>query len=241
MHSRVLTIAALLLAAPLAAQQSPAPASRPGPRADIVASAQGEAKVTPDRATISIGVQTRAATATAASAENARKQRAVIDAIRTLGVTDAQITTVNYNVSPEQVYEANKAPRITGYTVSNSVRVDVHKIDQLGPILDAALAKGANNINSLDFYSSNESDARRSALASAIASARGDAQAMAQAAGGTLGDLIEASSSPAYIPQPPTPLRAMAMDKAEPTPISPGEQTLTVTVTTRWRFVPSSK
>jgi len=31
------------------------------------------------------------------------------------------------------------------------------------------------------------------------------------------------------------------MDKAEPTPISPGEQTLMVTVTTRWRFVSSSK
>jgi uncharacterized protein YggE len=241
MHFRVLTIVALMLSAPLAAQQSPAPASRPGPRADIVATAEGEAKVTPDRAMISIGVQTRATTATAASAENTRKQRAVIDAIRALGVAEAQITTVNYSVSPEQVYEANKAPRITGYTVSNSVRVDVHTIDQIGSIIDAALAKGANNINSLDFYSSNESDARRSALASAIASARGDAQAMAQAAGGTLGDLIEASSSPAYTPRPPTPLRAMAMDKAEPTPINPGEQTMTVAVTTRWRFVPASK
>jgi len=241
MHFRVLTIVALMLSAPLAAQQSPAPALRPGPRADIVATAEGEAKVTPDRAMISIGVQTRATTATAASAENTRKQRAVIDAIRALGVAEAQITTVNYSVSPEQVYEANKAPRITGYTVSNSVRVDVHTIDQIGSIIDAALAKGANNINSLDFYSSNESDARRSALASAIASARGDAQAMAQAAGGTLGDLIEASSSPAYTPRPPTPLRAMAMDKAEPTPINPGEQTMTVAVTTRWRFVPASK
>lgn len=241
MHIRVPTAMALLLAVPLTAQQPASPASRPGPRADIVASAQGETKVTPDRATIDIGVQTRATTATAASAENARKQRAVIDAVRALGVGDAQISTANYDVSPEQVYEANKAPRVTGYTVSNSVRVDVHKIDQVGAIIDAALAKGANNINSLNFYSSNESDARRTALAAAIASARGDAQAMAQAAGGTLGDLIEASSSPAYTPQPPVPLRAMAMAKAESTPISPGEQTLTVTVTTRWHFVSGAK
>ncbi|MGH7625301.1 MAG: SIMPL domain-containing protein [Gemmatimonadaceae bacterium] len=241
MHIRVLTLMALLLAVPLAAQQTASPTSRPGPRADIVASAQGETKVTPDRATIDIGVQTRATTATAASAENARKQRAVIDAIRALGVADAQISTANYNVSPEQVYEPNKEPRITGYTVSNSVRVDVHKIDQLGAIIDAALAKGANNINSLNFYSSNESDARRTALAAAIASARGDAQAMAQAAGGTLGDLIEASSSPTYTPQPPIPFRAMAMGKAESTPISPGEQTLTVMVTTRWHFISGIK
>jgi uncharacterized protein YggE len=105
------------------------------------------------------------------------------------------------------------------------------------------LAKGANAINSLDFYASNQDEARRSALAAAVARARGDAEALAKGAGGALGDLLEVSSAPMVSPPRPYP---MMMGKAERmaadiTPINPGEQTLTVTVTARWRFVSGSK
>ena len=208
---------------------------------EIVTSAQGEAQYTPDRAHIYIGVQTRAKTAKEAGEENAKKQEAVIAAIQSLGIPKERISTVNYSVYPEQQYnpqQGDKEPRIVGYNVSNSVRVDIHDVSKVGTIIDAALAKGANNINSLDFYSSNQDSTRRQALAEAVQRARGDAEALARGAGGQLGELIELSSAPAFQPPQPQPYFSMARAEAAPTtPVNPGEQTLTVTVTARWKFV----
>lgn len=212
---------------------------------EIVTSAQGEARYTPDRAHIYIGVQTRAKTAEQAGAENAKKQEAVIRAIQSLGIGKEQISTVNYNVYPEQQYnpqQGDKEPRIVGYNVTNTVRVDIHDISKVGTVIDTALSKGANEINSLDFYASSEDSTRRQALAEAVQRARGDAEALAKGAGGQLGDLIELSSAPAY--NPPRPVPVMMMAKAEArsaTPVNAGEQTLTVTVTARWKFVAGGK
>ena len=51
----------------------------------IAVTGRGEVKVSPDRATIQISVQTRASTAAAAAAENANKQQAVLAALRASG------------------------------------------------------------------------------------------------------------------------------------------------------------
>lgn len=212
---------------------------------EIVTSAQGEAQYTPDRAHIYVGVQTRAKTAQEAAAQNAKKQDAVIAAIQALGIPKERISTVNYSVYPEQQYnpqQGDKEPKIVGYNVQNSVRVDIHDISKVGAVIDAALSKGANNINSLDFYASNQDSTRRQALAEAVQRARGDAEALARGAGGQLGDLIELSSAPTYTPPRPVPYMAMArLDAASSTPVNPGEQTLTVTVTARWKFVGGGK
>lgn len=243
----VVALAAVAVVAPaqrLVAQQAPS-SPFPPPPPQIVVSAQGETRVTPDRATIFIGVQTRSATAAQASVENARKQQAVLDTLRALGVPSERIATVEYNVFPEQRFEPQRgdtAPRIIGYNVVNTVRVEVHQIQQLGRMIDAVLAKGANGINSLQFSSSNTDEARRTALTSAVSKARGDAEALARAAGGRLGELLELTSSMYNEPPRPYPL-AMAREAADvaSTPISPGEQTLNVAVMARWRFVAGAR
>ena len=74
----------------------------------IAVSSHGEVKVTPDRATIQIGVQTRGATAAAAGTENATKTQAVLAALRALGLTNDQLSTTSYNVYPEQRYDPGK-------------------------------------------------------------------------------------------------------------------------------------
>ncbi len=238
-------VAALCIAAPLAAQQDGGArlGTRP-PQPVITAGAEGEARVTPDRAIISIGVETHGTTAARASTENARKQQAVIDALKSLGIGDEQISTVNYSVYPQQSYDPSKgdtAPRIVGYAVSNTVRVEVRKLDQLGALIDAALGKGANTINSLDFFSSDQDESRRSALTAAVQRARGDAEALARGAGGHLGDLVDLTSESASTPLRPMPMALEATARAKTTPISPGEQTLTVAVIGRWRFLPDAR
>jgi uncharacterized protein len=220
------------------AQANPAPTSTPP---QIVTSASGEARLTPDRANVIVGVQTRAATAAAAASTNNTRQTAIIAAIVGLGIPREQISTENYSVYPETQYDREgRNPRVTGYVVSNQVRVEVRRTDQVGPVIDAALAKGANQINSLEFFSSNTDAARHQALGEAIAKARGDAEAMARAAGGSLGGLLELMSADSG----PRPIyRAEAMKAgiaaSAPAPIEPGELTVRTMVTARWQFVAS--
>src|SRR5687767_6294639 len=207
----------------------------------IMTSAHGEVRVSPDKATINIGVQTRATTAAAAATQNSQKQRAVIDAIKAKGVPADQITTSNFNVIPETRYdrEGQQAPRTTSYLVMNSITVELKRIDQVGPVIDAVLAAGANQINSLNFGIQNPDSARRAALAQAVAKSRADAEVMARAAGGSLGPLIEMSAGESYIPRPPIPFAAeqrMAVAKAD-VPIEAGLETIVANVTARWQFL----
>ena len=216
-------------------QTTPAPAAGP----QIVVTGTGEATVSPDRATIFLGVQTRGATAAAAGSENARRLRLVLDTLRAIGLASEQLSTVNYNVSPEMQYSPNgqTPPKVVGYVVTNNVRAELRRLDDVARVIDAALAKGANEVSSLQFYSSKADSARRAALASAVADARADAEALARAAGGSLGPLIELTSSE-------SPIRPMTVRTGEAysvaankTPIEGGSQTITATVTARWTLL----
>ena len=216
----------------VAASQNPA-----APPPQIIATGTGEASVSPDRATVFVGVQTRASTVGPAAAENARRQRAIIDTLKALGLGSDQLATLNYSVSPEMQYAPNQTPKVTGYVVRNTVRASLRRIEDVGKAIDAALAKGANEISSLQFTSSKADSVRRVAMGEAVSNARADAEAIARAAGGSLGQLLEATTS-----APPRPFQEIAFGKAQiagaaPTPIEPGEQTISVTVTARWAFV----
>jgi uncharacterized protein YggE len=229
------------LMAPLTAQAQDSRATiEPIPQ--IAVTGRGEVKVSPDRATIQVSVQTRAVSAAGAASENATKQQSVLAALRTLGLQDDQLSTINYNVYPEQRYEQGKEPVIVAYNVTNTILVDVRKLSQVGPVIDAALSHGANMIASLQFYASNTETARRSAIATAIEKARADAEAAARAAHGSLGSLLEINIG-AYSPPPPRPMMmarvAGAPAQMDSTPINPGEETLSVEVSTRWRFIAS--
>lgn len=208
----------------------------------IVTSAQGEVRMSPDRASISIGVESRSAAASDAAAQNSRKQRAVIEAVKATGVPVEQIGTSSYNIVPETQYdrEGGGAPRTTSYLVSNVVNVELRKVDQVGPVIDAALSAGANQINALSFGVVAADSARRVALTEAVSRARADAEAMARAAGGALGPLIELTATDSYFP-PPRPMIAMRAVAAEETaPIEAGQEVIRASVTARWQFVQAS-
>ena len=78
----------------------------------------------------------------------------------------------------------------------------------MGRVIDAALAKGANEISSLQFFSSKADSARSVALAAAVADAKAQAEVMARAAGGSLGQLLELNTSS-------VPIRPMPLDAAD--------------------------
>jgi uncharacterized protein YggE len=137
-----------------------------------------------------------------------------------------------------------KQPQVTGYIARNIVQADVRRIEQVGPLIDGALGAGGNMVNSLRFFSSRADEARRLALADAVVKARSDAETMAKAAGGMLGPLIEMSTAGDVRPavyDVMVSARMAASESSAPTPIDPGEQIVTVSISARWTFLPSAK
>lgn len=237
MHIALAVTALALVNAPLRAQQSPMPI-RP---AEIAVSAQGEAKAAPDRAVVTLGVQSRAATASDAARENARQQRAVLDTLRAMGFRSEQLATANFTVRPEYEPAPDRTgpPRVTGYVVSNTVQVTLHDTDRVGQIVDAALSTGANTVHGLSFSLSNPAPSRRDAIRDAVARARADAEALARAAGGSLGQIIELTTLPAAGDWRVYNRAAFgSLDApASVTPIQPGQATVTAVVTVRWELM----
>ena len=247
LSSFALALVTVLACAPVRAQQpAPAPVTTSvvtgGTVPQVITNGQGEAKIVPDRARLEVSVQTRAATAAAAGSDNARKQQAVLDALRKMGFGSDQLSTVNYNLYPEMRYDqSGQNPKVTGYVATNTVRVEIRDIGMIGKAIDATLEAGANMISSLSFYPSNTDTARRTALAEAVARARDDADAVAKAAGGSVGALLEITTTdfrPPIVYNRVLAEASMAGKMAGPTPVEPGEQTVTATVTVRWAFVP---
>jgi uncharacterized protein YggE len=205
----------------------------------VIASATGEATLIPDRATLMLAVETRAQTASAAGAANARLQQSVIAAIVSKGIRGEQISTAGYNLHPNERYSPEGQRTLLGYIARNTIAVRLERIDQVGPVIDAALGAGANVVSGLRLYSSKFEEVRRTALQEAVRKAREDAQVLATAAGGTLGAIIELQTTDGYGPRPMYEMAVMSAARAAAdTPVVAGEQTVTVTVTTRWSLNP---
>lgn len=240
---RSLTALALVLgvlAAPALATKAAAQMSMPQPPPQIVVTGRGEVQVVPDRAQVQVGMETQAKTAALASQENNKKQTAILAAIRALGVPAAQIQTLNYSVMPIQRYdEKTQRVMIDGYRVSNIVQVETDKIEQAGPIIDAALTSGGNRVAGLEFLVKDRAKAQETALTKAVESARRQAVVAANAAGGQVAELLELNINEYERPQPRAVMAMAKMEMADasaPTPVSEGLTTIAVSVTTRWRF-----
>jgi uncharacterized protein YggE len=241
---RPLTAAAFalaVLAAAILATQAAAQMSMPQPPPQIVVTGRGEVQVAPDRAQVQVGMETQAKTAALASQENNQKQTAILTAIRALGIPASQIQTLNYSVMPIQRYdERTQRVVIDGYRVSNIVQVETDKIEQAGPIIDAALTSGGNRVAGLDFVVKDRAKAQESALIKAVESAQRQAEIAAKAAGGQIAELLELNINEYERPQPRAVMAMARMEVADasaPTPVSEGMATIAVSVTTRWRFM----
>ncbi|MBA3657442.1 MAG: SIMPL domain-containing protein [Gemmatimonadaceae bacterium] len=198
----------------------------------------GERRVAPDRATVHLIVSTKASAAADAATSNARAIQAVRDTLRRLGF-DSAVTTASYNVGPDYESIVNRDdPRPRGYAARTVVRVRVVKLDQVGRIIDAALAKGATGVETVQFESSVADDARRTALAEASIAARRDAEALATALGGSIGSLISASTAGNSDPRRMNVMMEVAGGRAVGgTQIRPDEIVIVAGVVTRWEFI----
>lgn len=226
-------LAAVVIAAmalQTAAIAQPAPAQMP---TLLTMTVEGRTTRTPDVAEISGGVVTSAATAAAALAENAEKMNAVVAAVRKAGIAERDIQTAGLNLQAQYRYEANQAPILTGYQVSNTVNLRVRAVAQTGKLIDTLVGVGANQINGPTFRVEDSDAALDEARQAAIGTAKARAELYAKAAGMRVRRIVTISEGGAIEPGPrPMMMKTMAMDSERaPTPVAAGEVALSVNVT----------
>lgn len=232
----------LALAAPLAAQVAPTPQA-PDDFPVLTVSGSGQSHAAPDEATVRLGVLAQATTAREAQDRVNRTAGAILAAIRKLEIPAERIQTSGLNLGPQYAQgRSDSPPRITGYQASNSVSVRIDDLAKVGPVIDAGLAAGANNLDGVEFGLRDDGAARAAALTEAVRSARGKAEALAAALRVRLVEIVEVAEGGVAISQPqPFRGRAMAMaaDVAA-TPVSAGQVGVDASVTVRWRIAPCS-
>lgn len=199
----------------------------------ISVTGHGEVSATADMAVVALAVETIHESAGTAVTENAGRSAAVAAAVKQLlGAKDRSETT-RYSLQPRYDHRQGEAePRIIGYVASNEVRVELHDVDAVGKVIDAAIRAGANRVGSLNFTVENPEPQQNEALELAGKRAREQAESIARATGVALGRVLSASSSQ---PQPPMPRRMeayamIARDSVAATPIEAGDVTISADV-----------
>lgn len=182
----------------------------------------GEVRVTPDMATVQIGVETTAPTTQEALDQNSAQARAIIDQLTQLGLEEKDLQTSGFNIYATY---ADDGRTVTGYTVSNSVSATIRDLAQAGALLDSVVAAGANRVYGISFGISDPKAAQAQARDAALADAQARAAQLATSSGGQIGAVLVISESIGASPVIPMP--AM-MDRAESmggaAPIQAGEQ-----------------
>lgn len=215
-----LCMALLLLPAGLAAQAGQ-PAESPR---TIVVSGVGSVEREPDQGVIVVAVESEAPAARAAAEANAARMTQLVAALRRANVAERNIRTISYELRPDYARdETGREPaRIVGYRAINMVQVTVDEVARLGGVIDAAIAAGANRVQSIQFQLRDRHAAHLAALAVALQNARREAEALAAAAGERLGPPITITSGGFAPVPPPMPYARADMEMAMATPIEAG-------------------
>jgi hypothetical protein len=195
----------------------------------ITVTGEGVVAATPDMATISLGVQHVADTPEIVMMQTAQASQAVVSRLKMMGIAEADMQTSNLSLHQVENYDRNNQPRIEGYRASNSLRVQVRDLDQLGPVLTAVLQDGANNFGGLSFGLSEPRPAQDQARQAAVKDALAKAALYAEAAGVELGDVVSISEAGSH--DMPMPMMRMEMAVGSDMAVEAGELNLNQQVT----------
>lgn len=227
---------ALVLALALAGALPASGSDEPPPQLGV--SGSGLVSAPPDTAQVSAGAVTEAATAAEALEANNAILRRVMRALRQAEIAEKDVQTEAFEVSPRYQHdrEGKRAPEITGYVVTNRLRVTVRVLDRLGAVLDTLVAEGANQIQGIAFSVAEPDALLDEARRRAVADARRKAGILAEAAGVRLGAVIRIDEQGSRVPAPIVRGR-MAMAEAS-VPVAGGELDFEASVSMTWRIEP---
>jgi uncharacterized protein YggE len=225
------------------ALQAQTPSQQVPPVPVLVVNGESQIRVTPDQASVRLGIVKQTQTADAAQQQANQVAQDIHAALLKVGVSAAQIRTSRLTLNP--VYanrrDSFEPPRIVAYSANNIVTVTLQDLSKVGPAIDAGLKAGANELQGVTFELKNDLTARQQALKQAVNEARKKAETMAEAMNIQLGGVLEVVEGGAVVVPQPFPyagaeLAARAADGV-PTPVSPGEIEVHANVSLRYRIL----
>ena len=185
---------------------------------------QGVVKAVPDALQATVGVESESLNLSDALAENNTRMASVLALLKSLGVEDRDVQTVQFYISERRDNDG----RITGFFVINNVQVTLRDLNAAGGILDQLVQAGANSVSSIQLTISDASELVVQARALAVQNAKDKAKELATAAGMFLGNPITISESGGYESFAVARAAAAEFDKA--VPIAAGELSVTIGV-----------
>jgi hypothetical protein len=209
----------------------------------IQASGSGNVIGTPDRAQVTLSVQTENADVKAAQADNAAQMTKVINALVAAGFPEDSLKTTGYTIS--KVYDESSPgilnPKVKTYQVTNTLTVTLHDVSKTGDVIDIAVANGANQADSIQFMLSDAQSLvlRNEALKKAVANARADAEAVAGAMGVNITGTGTVNIYQGYTPTVYSNYKmdsVMATGSSVATPIQSGDITVTAQVSVTYTY-----
>jgi hypothetical protein len=233
---RPLVVLALALAASACAPMGRGPGAPAHRASAVTVTGTGSVTAVPDMAQITTGVVTQAPTAAQALAANSQAMERLLQALGALGVAARDIQTTNISVSPlRRQGRDGQPPEITGYEVTNQVRVKVRDLSRLGGVLDQQVGQGANLVYGVQFGQQEPLPLLDEARKRAMADARRKAELYAAAASLKVGRVVAVQEAGAASPRPEVAAR-VAM--AAGVPVAPGEQEIQASVTVTFTLEP---
>jgi uncharacterized protein len=198
-----LVLALSLLATSLAAcSHAPPPvvvhAERGDRTAGMTVTGTATIGVSPDCADLVLTITREAKQPGAAMASVRERQDVLIDALRQLGVADADITLSQLGVDP--VYDwMNQRSALRAFEARITITATTRRFDQIGDLMEAAAAAGATSMTSR-FRHTDLERLKSQVRAQAIAAAQAKATETAAALGVTLGPItIVAEANQSYL------------------------------------------
>ena len=196
MSRRSVSVAVLVAVATLTAVAILAPTAGLSQTAEaipdtVTVTAAGKVEGRPDLAVVSFGVKARGATAEATMEELSVRQNGVIDALRSTGLTEEEVTTGNISLNESCHYDRELRRTVCeGFVARTSVRAETRDLEGVGEVIDAGVAGGASSVNNVSFDRTEENEAIKEALGQAMGLAIAKAEVLATRSGRTLGRAI---------------------------------------------------
>jgi uncharacterized protein YggE len=213
----------------------------------LTVAATGSVTVPPNTAFVTLGMDTAGKSLAEAQRQNSAVIQKVLERLRELKIEKERVQTSAFTVSPQYKPPPKRPsdapptpPEIVGYTISNTVTVEVREIEKVGAVIEEGLSAGANHFHGLRWALRDEQQARLNALKIAAAKAREKAAALSEALNVKLGRLMNVTEGSQVVHPMPRVGRAMAaMEVAGgEVPISSGEMKVEATVTLVYEIAP---
>jgi uncharacterized protein YggE len=223
MKKLLIPVAALILAGAVMGIYSTT-VEAAGESGRVTVNGRGSVNAKPDIAYVSIGYTNQDEDSKTAQTQNNAQMEKVITAVKSLGVADKDIQTARFDITPRYDYQNDN--KITGYSVTNLVRVTVRELEQTGAVVDKAVDAGANAGGDIQFTIADSALYYEQAMDLAIQNANAKAAAIGKSLKVTIGkpkEITEMGGSYTPVLYGNANNKALSRDESASMPVQSGD------------------